>query len=47
VKRELPANPGLITGDSQAWVPIQAHLRPIDAELAERADDHHASGLLM
>lgn len=45
VKRELTANLGLITSDSPARVPIQAHLRAIDAELADRADGHHASGL--
>jgi hypothetical protein len=44
-KRELQANLGLITADSPAHVPIQAHLRAIDAELPERADGHHASGL--
>lgn len=36
-KRELHANLGLITPDSPAHVPIQAHMRAIDAELAERA----------
>ena len=45
VKRELQANLGLITADSPARVPIQAHLRAVDAELANRADGHHASGL--
>ena len=44
-KRELQANLGLITADSPACVPIQAHMRAIDAELAERADGHHASRL--
>ena len=44
VKRELQANLGLITADSPARVPIQAHLRAIDAELAERGDGHHDSG---
>ena len=44
VKRELQANLGLITADSPARVPIQAHLRAVDAELADRADGHHASG---
>ena len=38
-KRELQANLGLITPDSPAHVPIQAHMRAIDAELAERADN--------
>ena len=46
VKRELQANLELITDDSPARVPIQAHMRAIDAELAERADRHHASGVL-
>lgn len=45
VKRELQANLGLITADSPARVPIQAHLGAIDAELADRADGHHAGGL--
>lgn len=45
VKRELQANLGLITADSPARVPIQAHLRAIDAELAERADGHHPLGV--
>ncbi len=38
IKRQLQANLGLITADSPARVPIQAHMRAIDAELAERAD---------
>jgi len=46
VKRELQANLGLITADSPARVPIQAHMRAIDTELAKRADRHHASGEL-
>jgi hypothetical protein len=46
VKRELRANLGLITADSPARVPIQAHMRAIDTELAKRADRHHASGVL-
>ena len=41
VKRELLANLGLIAADSPARVPIQAHLRAIDAELTDRADGHH------
>ncbi len=45
-KRELQANLGLITVDSPARVPIQNHMRAIDAELAERADGHCASGVL-
>ena len=36
-KRELHANLGLLTPDSPAHVPIQSHMRAIDAELAERA----------
>jgi len=43
VKRELQANLGLVTADSPARVPIQNHLRAIDAELADRADGRHAS----
>ena len=45
VKRELHANLGLIIADSPARVPIQAHLRAIDAELAERTDGHYANGI--
>lgn len=44
VKRELQVNLGLITDDSPARMPIQAHLRAVDAELAERADGHHLLG---
>jgi hypothetical protein len=44
VIRELQANLGLITDDSPARVPIEAHLQAIDAELAERADGHHLPG---
>ena len=33
-KRDLHANLGLITPDSPAHVPIQAHMEAIDAELA-------------
>jgi len=44
-KRDLQANLGLVTVDSPARVPIQTHMRAIDAELAERADGHHASRL--
>ena len=44
-KRQLQANLGLITADSPARVPIEAHLRAIDAELSKRSDGHHASGL--
>jgi hypothetical protein len=46
VKRELRANLGLVTADSPARVPIQNHLRAVDAELADRADGHHARGTL-
>ncbi len=46
IKRQLQANLGLITPDSPAHVPIQAHMRAIDAELAERADGHYISGVL-
>ena len=42
-RRELRANVGLITPGSPAHVPIQAHLRAIDAELAERAGNQQAS----
>ncbi len=45
VKRELQANLGLITDDSPAHVPIQAHMRAIDTELAERAGNHYVSGI--
>jgi len=37
-KRELRANLGLIALDSPAHVPINAKIRAIDAELAERLD---------
>ena len=43
-KRELQANLGLINPDSPAHVPIQAHMRAIDTELAERAGNQQASG---
>lgn len=46
VKRELQANLGLVTDDSPARVPIQAHMRALDTELAERADRHQVSGVL-
>ena len=45
-KRELQANLGLITSDSPARVPIQNHMRAIDAELAERVDGRQPSGVL-
>jgi hypothetical protein len=41
-KRDLKANLGLITPDSPAHVPIQAQMRAIDTELAERAGNQHA-----
>jgi hypothetical protein len=43
-KRDLHANLGLITPDSPAHVPIQAHMEAIDAELAERADSQKING---
>ena len=42
-KRELHANLGLITAHSPAQVPIQAHIKAIDAELAERAENQKAN----
>jgi len=42
-KRELKANLGLLTPDSPAHVPIQSHMRAIDAELAERTGHQQAS----
>ena len=38
--RQLRANLSLISPDSPAHVPIRAHMRAIDAELAGRAGDH-------
>ena len=43
-KRELFANLGLITPHSPAHVPIGAHMKAIDAELAERAGNQKANG---
>jgi hypothetical protein len=43
-KRDLHANLGLITPDSPAHVPIQAHMKAIDAELAERAGNKKVNG---
>jgi hypothetical protein len=43
-RRELQANLGLINPGSPAHVPIQAHMRAIDTELAERAGSQQASG---
>ncbi len=43
-KRDLHTNLGLITPDSPAHVPIQAHMRAIDAELAKRAENQKANG---
>jgi hypothetical protein len=42
--RELRANLGLLTPDSPAHVPILAHMRAIDAELAGRAGNRHPGG---
>ena len=44
VKRDLRTNLGLITPNSPAHVPIQAHMRAIDAELAERAENRKVNG---
>ena len=43
-KRELQANLGLLNPDSPAHVPIQAHMRAIDTELAERAGSQQPGG---
>jgi hypothetical protein len=43
-KRDLHANLGLITPHSPAHVPIQAQMKAIDAELAERAGNQKAGG---
>lgn len=43
-KRELQANLGLLTPHSPAHVPIQLHLRAIDAELAVRAGNGQVGG---
>ncbi len=43
-RRELRANLGLITPGSPAHVPIQAHMRAIDTELAERAGNQQEGG---
>jgi hypothetical protein len=43
-KRDLHTNLGLISPDSPAHVPIQAHMRAIDAELAERAENQKVNG---
>ena len=40
-KRELRANLSLIASYSPAHVPIQAQMRAIDRELAERAESPH------
>ena len=42
--RDLRANLGLISPDSPAHVPILAHMRAIDAELARRAGNQHPQG---
>jgi hypothetical protein len=44
VKRDLRTNLGLITPNSPAHVPIQAHIKAIDAELAERAENQKVNG---
>jgi hypothetical protein len=44
VKRDLRTNLGLIIPDSPAHVPIQAHMKAIDAELAERAELQKVNG---
>ena len=41
--RELRANLGLISPDSPAHVPILAHMRAVDAELAGRAGNQQPS----
>jgi hypothetical protein len=43
-KRDLRTNLGLIAPDSPAHVPIQAHMKAIDAELAERAEHQKVNG---
>ena len=43
-RRELRANLGLITPGSPAHVPILAHIRAIDAELAGRAANQQPGG---
>ncbi len=42
--RDLRANLGLISPDSAAHVPILAHMRAIDAELARRAGNQQPRG---
>jgi hypothetical protein len=43
-KRDLRTNLGLITPNFPAHVPIQAHMKAIDAELAERAELQKVNG---
>ena len=43
-KRDLHTNLGLIAPDSPAHVPIRAHMRAIDAELAEHAENQKVNG---
>jgi len=43
-QRDLRASLGLITPGSPAHVPIQAHMRAIDAVLAERAGNQKVNG---
>ena len=42
-RRQLKANLGLINPDSPAHVPIQSHMRAIDAELGRRAGNPQGS----
>ena len=42
--RDLRASLSLISSDSPAHVPILAHMRAIDAELAKRAGNQQPSG---
>ena len=42
--RDLRTNLGLISPDSPAHVPILAHMRAIDAELARRAGNQQPHG---
>jgi hypothetical protein len=42
-KRDLHTNLGLIAQGSPTHAPIRAHMRAIDAELAERAENQKAN----
>ena len=44
-RRGLVANLGLIYPGSPAHVPIQSHMRAIDAELADREGSREAGGM--